>query len=362
MVLLLNNDEVRSVLDMKLCMEALEEAYKASAMGEAANRNKTHIFSPTSNPERFHRFKTFEGAILKDKVTVLHIVSDILSYRMVHGVLREEKLPIAPGERYVAFDLLFSVENGELLAIIPIGFIQRMRVGGSCGLATKYMARQNAEVLGLIGSGWQAGAQVLAHSIARPLKLIKVYSPNREHRERFAREMSEEVAAEVIPVDSPEEAAREVDILAEATNSRDPLIKEEFLRPGIHISSIIGGPDDAAYVKINRIIQRDRVATNEKAPRLFVGDVKERLPRSKVEKCFREHPKYKNISEIPSLGEVIAGMVPGRDNPQEITYFDSDAGLGIEFAAVDYRVYEEAKKRGLGQSLPSDWFSQKERP
>ena len=89
------------------------------------------------------------------------------------------------------------------------GVLQRMRVGGANGVATKYLARQDAETVGLIGSGWQAGSQVMAVCEARRIKKIKVFSPTRENREKFARETSKIVGVEIVAVDSYEEAVRE---------------------------------------------------------------------------------------------------------------------------------------------------------
>src|SRR5262249_35841142 len=147
-------------------------------------------------------------------------------------------LPTMPGNRWLGIVLLFSSVNGELIAIMNDGVLQRMRVCGANGVGTKYLARRDAETIGLIGSGWQAGSQVMAAWEARRIKKIKVCSPRRENREKLAREASEIVRVEIAPVSSYEEAVREVDIIITATNSRTPFLGKWAVTQGIHLSSM----------------------------------------------------------------------------------------------------------------------------
>ena len=109
--------------------------------------------------------------------------------------------------------LLFSIETGELLAILKEGYLQKMRVGGTSGLGIKYLARPDASVIGLFGSGWQAGAQLMAACAVRKIKRVKVYSPNADNRKRFSVLMSQKLEIEVEPAERPEDVAQGVDIL-----------------------------------------------------------------------------------------------------------------------------------------------------
>ena len=93
-----------------------------------------------------------------------------------NNVVRE-KVPAAPGNRYAGLVLLFSAENGEPLAILPDGVMQRMRVGAANGLGIKYLARKNASTVGILGSGWQAGTQLMAACAVRDIKPIRCFSP-----------------------------------------------------------------------------------------------------------------------------------------------------------------------------------------
>jgi len=105
-----------------------------------------------------------------------------------------------PGNRWMGIVMLFSSANGELLAIMNDGVLQRFRVGGANGVSTKYLARQNAETVGLIGSGWQAGTQVMAVCEGRRIKKTQSFQSDETNREKFAKETSEQVAVEIVPV------------------------------------------------------------------------------------------------------------------------------------------------------------------
>src|SRR6202012_678756 len=114
--------------------------------------------------------------------------SDIVTFPKKGNNVVREKVPSANG-RYVGLVLLFSTENGAPLAIMPDGVMQRMRVGAANGLGVKYLARKDAKTVGILGSGWQAGAQLMAVCAVRDIETIRCFSPDREHRETFAREM-----------------------------------------------------------------------------------------------------------------------------------------------------------------------------
>src|SRR2546429_5225916 len=118
-----------------------------------------------------------DGVIPKLGIGAIRINSDIVTFPRVGNNLRREKVPAAPNNRYVGLVLLFSVENGEPLAILPDGVMQRMRVGAANGLGIKYLARENAKTVGILASGWQAGAQLMAASAVPDTETIRRSSP-----------------------------------------------------------------------------------------------------------------------------------------------------------------------------------------
>jgi ornithine cyclodeaminase/alanine dehydrogenase-like protein (mu-crystallin family) len=230
---------------------------------------------------------------------------------------------------------------------MPDGVIQGMRVGGTYGLAIKYLARANASTMGLLGSGWQARFQVAAANVARKLRLIKVYSPNKEHREEFAREVGKQHGIPIIPVESAGEAAAGVDILMAATNARAPLITGEFVQKGMHVMAVQNELSDQALAKADVM-----VAHSSKRYMMTEGG------KGQYGEVVPHVPTAVKQESLALLEDVIAGKAAGRTRDDQITMFRSGSGMGIQFAAVGARIYRIAKERGLGHEVPTEWFTQ----
>jgi hypothetical protein len=148
----------------------------------AVNRPRSDMYVPIGEKGKFYIFKSMEGFNPSSEVVALRICSDTIRWYRVEGGLRKEKVPALPGNTWLGLIWLFSVKNGEPLAILQDGIIQKSRVAGSSAVAAKYLSRKNSSILAVLGSGWQAGAHVEAISVVRSINLVKVFSPNRSHR------------------------------------------------------------------------------------------------------------------------------------------------------------------------------------
>lgn len=363
MPLFLNNEEVDQLLTMKDTMEALEILYGEMGEGTAIAAPRSDIHVPTAAAQTAegpmaHYLKSMSGATPHFGTAALRFSSDIVAWRESGGGLRREKIPMLPGNRWMGIVLLFSSANGELLAIMSDGVLQRMRVGGANGVATKYLARHNAETAGLIGSGWQAGSQVMAVCEARRIKKIKVFSPTRTHRENFARETSERVGVEIDPVNSYEEAVKDVDIIMTATNSRKPFLGRWALAQGIHLSSMQRDEaDDETLLQCNPLVLHTHLTENN-----MTSTALDHFRRPGFE--LRDHPTERGIDwkSLPTLPDLVTGRIKGRENEEQITGFVNNIGLGSQFAAVGAKVYQAGKAKGVGREIPLDWFTQDVHP
>lgn len=355
MVRLLEHADVEKALDVDECLSVLEQAYRDLAQGLAVNRPRSHIFTPTADPRTFHLLKTIEGSLASLQVAVLRLNSEL--WQLPEGPdARIRKIPAVPDGRYTEFILLFDGANGQLLAILPDGHIQKMRVAMTHALAARYLARPHSEVLGLLGSGWQASAQAVVQARVHHLRQIKVFSPNPEHRTRFARRMADQLGIEVVAVDEPRHAVAGADLVVAATDSRAPVLRAEWLEKGMHLSSV------RAWTEVERAAMErcDLVVVHNKTrPVNYVCG--ETIPPELVSKGGEALP----TDGLPELAEVVAGRVQGRTSPQQVTLFvDGDQaggpGIGIQFAAVAHAVYRRARQLGLGRELPLDWFLDRE--
>ncbi len=357
MTLILSNDDVGKLLTIPACIDALEEAYVELAEGRGITRTTSECFAPTGRPDALYVLKSMDGVVPKFGIGAVRISSDIMIWPKTGNGVRNVKMPAAPNNRYVGLVLLFSTENGEPLAILPDGIIQRIRVGAANALGIKYLARRDATTVGILGSGWQAGGQLIGACAVRNVSAIRCFSPNREHREEFAKAMSATLGVEVTPVDQPEEAIGGVDIAMCATNSLDSIFFERWVEPGMHLSSIkLAEIERAAIKRAGRVVVHSRETSS-----LFFN-VKG-LVSEKEKKDQADPPRIRvDFDSLPTLPELIAGHVAGRGSEDEVTCFLNNIGLGYQFAAAGALVYRKAKESGLGHDLPTDWFTEDVHP
>ena len=298
-----------------------------------------------------------DGVVPKLGVSAVRINSDIVTNPKIGNTQRRVKVPAAPGDRYVGLVLLFSTATGEPLVIFPDGVLQHIRVGATNGLGTKYMARANARTVGILGSGWQAETQLTAVCAVRKIDAIKCFSPSKENREAFSTRMTEVLGVPVTPVAQPEEAIVDVDIAMCGTNSIDPVFFKEWVKPGMHLSSIKKPEIEPSAIKA-----ADRVAvhTHDTTPILVVAEGT----------AFKEESKGRawnaardlDFKAFPTLPDLISGRAVGRGNDDEVTCFLNNMGLGYQFAAAGSVIYRRAVERGRGHQLPTDWFTETVHP
>jgi ornithine cyclodeaminase/alanine dehydrogenase-like protein (mu-crystallin family) len=353
MALILNNDDVQKSLDVKQCLDVMEESYREQAAGRAVNRPTCHSYLPHSLPQSTYSFKSVDGGVGKLGVLALRVTSDVVQEQELHHSVRLEKLPLAGNGMFVGLVQLFSAVTGELLAIMPDGIIQQTRVGVTSALGMKVMARKNSEILGLIGSGGQARAHYRFMTAVLPIKSVKIFSPNPERRKNFAEEMTKETGVPGEPVNTAEEAVKDCDVVCTATNSSRPVLKLDWLSTGMHYNSIrefetdLGALDTCDVV----VIHTQFGGIQHYQPPGIIDD----MPGVRRE-------KVRDWSRYPEICDLIAGKAPGRTNDRQITFFLNNVGTGVQFAAMGYCAYKGAKEKGLGHEIPKEWFLQDIKP
>lgn len=360
-VLVLDNDDVEEVLTMELVVEELEAAYRDLGNDEAINAPRVDTLVPTPGPGTYYGFKTMVGCVPRIETMALRINSDIITWPERNGKRRREKVPAAPGDRYVGDVFLWNTVTGAPFARMPDGYIQRMRVGGCNGVGADYLAREDASTVGLLGAGWQAGGQVLALDDVRDLELIEVYSPTPESREEFAAEFDDRLDAAVRAVDTAEEAVEGKDIIDAATNSLDPVIDPDWFEPGVHVTGVKKQEFTADLFERADVTVLHSVEQRMQENVILEGDVG---GTPETEGGWWTDDSLPLWDEVASLGEVVAGGTdaPQRTSDDEITLFMNNIGLGIQFAAVGNAVFEQAGEQGLGEIEAVDRYTQEYHP
>ena len=357
MTLLLSNDEVHALLPMPECLDALEHAYRELAAGRGVNRRRSDTFSTTGRGDALYSLKSMDGIAPSLGVGAVRINSDIVTWPKRGGNARREKVPAAPGGRWVGLVLLFSSETGEPLAIFPDGYLQRLRVGATNGLGAKYLARQDARTVGLIGSGWQASGQLMAIVAVRRIEKVRCYSTSTENREAFAAKMGQELGVDIEPVASADEAVRGADVVLCATNTIEHVLFARQVEPGMHLSSI-----KRPEIETTALRAADRVVvhTHEEKPLQFLASGV-RVPEAEEGKGWSLGSEL-DLGSLPELKDLVAGNVPGRQDAAEVTCFLNNIGMGFQFAAAGAAVYRKAKEQGAGRELPTEWFTEDVHP
>ena len=365
-MLILNNEEIESLITVEGSLDSLERAYKAQAEGRAVTRPRTDMYLPGTTEGGVYAFKSMEGGLVESQIVALRLNSDVIRWEKRGDDLIKNKSPVAPGGKWVGLVLLFSARTGEPLAIFPDGVIQRWRVAGTNALAAKYLAREEASVVAMFGAGWQAGAHVPMICGVRKIKRIQVYSPTESRRVSFCREMEQKVGVPVVPVAKAEDALRDAEILIAATNSVTRVILPEWLRPGIFVACVKPSElGEETIRKADRVVLHARKA----APENYIAGFDEKIEahdpveflqgKKKLESAAPESPFW---LASPEIKDVVSGKAPGRSSPDEITCFINTIGLGLQFAALGGSVYAEARARKVGREIPTEWFLESVHP
>jgi len=357
-VLLIDNTTVANLLDMRSCLDALEVGYRDLAADNAVFRPRIDVYFPNETPDGYYRWGTMEGASRTLGVFAIRMKSDMLTWP---DGLTEEKYCGTPGT-YCGLIWLLSTRTGEPLAIINDGVLQHMRVGGCAGLGAKYLARDDAAVVGMLGSGGMARTYLEAFTLVRPIERAKVYSPTPAHREQFAAEMSARLGIPIEPKATTEEVVRDADIVATCTDSLRPVVGDlSWISPGSHLTTVRATEwpmevlELADYsVKLGRntlSVLEPGMARVHGTASYVAGQPaeRERIPNP-VEDVYQ--------GNYESLVDLMAGRAKGRQRREDITYFINAGTQGLQFAAVAGRVYELAMAGGVGRQLPTEWFTQ----
>ena len=357
MTLILSNDDVEHLLSMRECIDALEDAYAELAEGRGISRLRSDSFAPTTRKDALYSLKSMDGICPKLGVGAVRINSDIVTWPETGGNARRVKVPAAPNQRYVGLVLLFSVENGEPLAIMPDGVMQRMRVGAANGLGVKHLARKDARHVAILGSGWQAGAQLMAVTTVRDVQTIRCFSPTTANRDAFCQEWSAKLGVKVTPVERPEDAIKGADIVMCASNTIDPIFFARWIEPGMHITSIKRPEIESAALKRCDLLF---LHSHDPAPQhLYTKGVV--VPEVATDRGWKVASGM-DFAALPTLPELIARQAQGRAHEEQVTCFLNNVGLGYQFAAAGSVVYRKAKESGKGHDLPTDWFTEDVHP
>jgi len=325
-ILLLSEQEVAKLLHMDEVLEVVELAFRESALGHVQMPPKTYLKYLQYGGD----LRTMPAYLERLDVSAVKIVS-------VHpNNMREHGLPTVMGTI-----ILIEPKTGKTLAIMGGRNITAMRTGASGGIAAKYLAKNNSKVAAFVGAGVQARAQLLALLLVFPsLNEVRVWDVRLDAAETFASEIkvSNPQVETLVAVDV-ELAIAESDIIVTTTPSKKPVVKNEWVSLGTHLNCI--GADAPGKEEIDpAVLRRAKIVVDNWEQASHSGEINLPVSNGMLDKS----------SLWGELGEIVAGIKPGRMSKQEITVFDS-TGLAIQDALTAELVYRKAIDQNKGHYI-----------
>ncbi|MGQ9801871.1 MAG: ornithine cyclodeaminase family protein [Candidatus Saccharicenans sp.] len=324
-MVLLNRDDLKQLLSMKEAIELVEKGFLW------LHQKKVLMPPRAVIPTTYH-----DGSLLFMPV-VIGEEKPFLVTKIITVYPDNQQLFGQPALQ--GFTLIFEAENGTPVAMMDAHFLTALRTGAAGGVALKYLARKEAETVTLFGAGPQARTQLEAAASVLPLKKCYLVSYQDPREKDFAREMSDRLGIEVVITGDQERAVRQAEVVITATNSREPVFMGEWLRPGTHVTAIGSFKPEVRELD-SETIRRSRIfVDNLEAAREEAGDIIIPVKEGII--------TWDTIEG--ELGQVIAGEIPGRQTPEEITVFKS-VGLAVQDAVVAVGAYLKARDRNVGEN------------
>lgn len=320
-MLLLSEKQVQGLIDLDELILALEQAHIQYSTGKAVM--PVRLVVPL--PQIQGRITSMPGYLNEDKALGMKVVT----YFQENP---KQNLPAI-----LATIMLFSAASGKLIAVMDGGFITAIRTACASALATKALANPGKAKLGILGAGVQARAHIQALARVRELKQIKIFSPSGASAATIKRDMEKTLAASIEVARRAEAVVRDSDLLVTVTTAKEPIIKSDWLKPGIHINAVGSHRPDLREIDGVTLSQAKVVVDSREAIMAECGDILLALK----EKSVGENVIHAEI------GEVLAGIKAGRSNANEITLYKS-VGIAIQDVAAAHVVYRKALERNVG--------------
>ena len=242
--------------------------------------------------------------------------------------------------------VLVNAETGSVNALIEGAYLTRMRTGGISGLATEILSRKNSKILALFGTGGQAKSQLEAILTVRKIELVKVYDIIYERANEFAKKMSDLYGnkfnnVKIIAVKSSDEAVENADIITTVTTSKKPVFNPEKVKKNVHINGVGSYTPDMCEIPEEILVKSNKIFVDTRDGAINEsGDLIQPIKKGII-----------NIDKINGeLGEVINGKIKGRENDDELTFFETTGNAVLDLVAAQ-KIYEIAKANKIGRTI-----------
>jgi len=323
-MLLLSEKQVQSLLDIDELITTLEQAHIQYSTGKAVM--PVRLVVPL--PQIDGRITSMPGYLNEDRALGMKVVTYFQNNP-------QQNLPAI-----LATIMLFSATTGKMIAAMDGGYITAIRTACASAMATKALANPATPVLGILGAGVQARAHIDALARVRQLRRIAIYSPSGSSAASLKQAME---TATVVPIEvanSAEDVVRQSDLLVTVTTAPKPIVKAEWLKPGVHVNAVGSHRPDLREIDGATLARAKVVVDARDAVMAECGDILLALKENSITEA--------NIHG--EIGEILAGAKPGRTAADEITLYKS-VGIAIQDVATANLVYRKALERNIGSQF-----------
>jgi alanine dehydrogenase len=323
-MLVLSEKQVQGLIDIDELIVALEQAHIQYSTGKAVM--PVRLVVPL--PQIQGRITSMPGYLNEDKALGMKVVTYFQDNP-------KQNLPAI-----LATIMLFSAETGKMIAVMDGGYITAIRTACASALATKALANPGMATLGILGAGVQARAHIQALARVCELKQIGIFSPSGASAAGIKRDMGKTLAVSIEVAESAEAVVRDSDLLVTVTTAKAPIVKLEWLKPGVHINAVGSHRPDLREIGGATLARAKVVVDSREAIMAECGDILLALK----EKSVGDNVIHGEI------GEVLAGAKAGRSSVDEITLYKS-VGIAIQDVATANLVYRKALERNIGSQV-----------
>jgi alanine dehydrogenase len=342
--IVITDADAERLLSIPEAIEAMRVAFRDLSEGRAVNPPRLRYTASTPDATRRYAANIHAGSVESYAVACVRAGSNFVPVQAVDG----RKVTVSEDVNWTII-ILYDLRSGEPLAFMHETYLSGFRVGATSALAVSEAARADASVLGLFGTGQQALPGCRAICSVRPIKRVQVYSPNPAHRAEFVKRMAGE-KFETIAVDDPRDAVRGAHIVACCTNSKVPVLNGEWLEPGQMVITIANSDvinsryevDETTFARASEIIINDWASVDANRQVELSGPIAKGLV------------KRENVHE---LGDIVAGKVKLRRDPDGIIFYKNNTGLAMQFAACGAILHRKLVAEGTNRTIPSEWFA-----
>jgi alanine dehydrogenase len=323
-MLVLSEEQVRSLIDIEELIAALEQAHIQYSTGKAVMPVRLVV----GLPQIQGRITSMPGYLTEDKALGMKVVTYFQNNP-------EQDLPAI-----LATVMLFSASTGKMIAVMDGSYITAIRTACASAMATRALANPETPVLGILGAGVQARAHIQALCRVREMSKIKLYSPSSISATNLKRELEPAAGVAIEVAKSAEEAVRHSDLVVTATTAQQPILRFEWLKPGAHINAVGSHRPDSRELDGPTLAHSKLIVDSREAIMAECGDILLAI-------------KEKNITEShihAEIGEVLAGTKSGRSDSDEVTLYKS-VGIAIQDVATAQLVHHKALKFKVGTNV-----------